>query len=140
MLAKQLWLLITKPHSLVARVLKAKYYPSSSPLEARVGNRPSLTWRSIIGTKNIILAGHRLRIGSGQNVRIWKDQWIPRPITFKPITPPPNRLDNAVVAALIDPKTCEWDRLIIDGLFAPSDKDSILGIPLGRTNQPDLPC
>ncbi|KAL0437569.1 UNVERIFIED_CONTAM: hypothetical protein Sradi_0464800 [Sesamum radiatum] len=49
-------------------VLKARYYPSSSPLEASVGTRPSLTWRSIIGTKNIILAGYRLKIGSGQNV------------------------------------------------------------------------
>ncbi|KAL0448534.1 UNVERIFIED_CONTAM: hypothetical protein Slati_1409800 [Sesamum latifolium] len=35
-LAKQLWRLLTKPNFLVAQVLKARYYCSSSPLEAEV--------------------------------------------------------------------------------------------------------
>lgn len=43
LLAKQGWRLINCPNSLLAKVLKAKYYPQSSFMEARLGNIPSLT-------------------------------------------------------------------------------------------------
>ena len=43
LLAKQGWRLIQNPHSLVARVLKAKYYPSTSFLNAKLGHNPSFT-------------------------------------------------------------------------------------------------
>lgn len=43
LLAKQGWRLMTSPHSLLAHVLKAKYYPNSTFLQARLGSRPSLT-------------------------------------------------------------------------------------------------
>ncbi|KAL0449472.1 UNVERIFIED_CONTAM: putative mitochondrial protein [Sesamum latifolium] len=70
MLAKQLWRLITKLQCLLSQVLKAKYYPSTSSLEAKVGYRPSLTWRSIINSKDIITAGSRWAIGSGTSIKI----------------------------------------------------------------------
>jgi hypothetical protein len=41
LLSKQLWRLFQSPNSMVVRILKAKYYPSSSILEAKLGNRPS---------------------------------------------------------------------------------------------------
>lgn len=41
LLSKQIWRLLQSPDSLVAKILKAKYYPSSSILEANMGNRPS---------------------------------------------------------------------------------------------------
>ncbi|KAA3460674.1 reverse transcriptase [Gossypium australe] len=43
MLAKQGWRLITYPNSLLAIVLKAKYYPHSDFFNAQLGNLPSLT-------------------------------------------------------------------------------------------------
>ncbi|KAK9666078.1 hypothetical protein RND81_14G158900 [Saponaria officinalis] len=48
MLAKQLWRLLKHPNTLVARLMKARYYPTTSPLEASVGHHPSYTWRSIV--------------------------------------------------------------------------------------------
>ncbi|KAL0285522.1 UNVERIFIED_CONTAM: putative mitochondrial protein [Sesamum angustifolium] len=132
MLAKQLWRLLTKPQCLLSQVLKAGYYPFSSPLEAKVGYRPYLTWHSIISSKEIIAAGSRWSVGSGFSIIIWKDPWLPRPSTFKIITPPPDGLDQNVVAAMIDPETKEWDRQIIEKNFNLEDQELILKIPFGR--------
>ncbi|KAA3460457.1 reverse transcriptase [Gossypium australe] len=45
LLAKQGWRLVNFPNSLLARVLKAKYYPNSNFINAQLGNLPSLTGR-----------------------------------------------------------------------------------------------
>jgi hypothetical protein len=47
LLAKQSWRLWKEPERLVANIMKAKYYPGGSILDAKVGARPSFTWRSI---------------------------------------------------------------------------------------------
>jgi hypothetical protein len=48
LLAKQGWRLINQPNSLVAQVLKAKYYPKDQFLKARPKQQMSYTWRSIL--------------------------------------------------------------------------------------------
>ncbi|KAL0428179.1 UNVERIFIED_CONTAM: hypothetical protein Slati_2992700 [Sesamum latifolium] len=62
MLAKQGWRLITQPNALLSRILKAKYFPDDTFLNARMGARPLLTWRSIIGARDLLLRGCRWRI------------------------------------------------------------------------------
>ena len=47
LLAKQLWRLVQYPDSLVARVLKGKYYRLSSPLRIAAVDNPSYVWTSI---------------------------------------------------------------------------------------------
>lgn len=41
LLARQGWHILKQPESLVARVLKGKYFPSSSFLNAKMGSRTS---------------------------------------------------------------------------------------------------
>lgn len=48
MLAKKAWRLLTTPSSLLSLVLKARYFPRATFFQADVGDRPSLTWRSIL--------------------------------------------------------------------------------------------
>ncbi|GAU28869.1 hypothetical protein TSUD_293210 [Trifolium subterraneum] len=46
LLAKQGWKCVTQPNSMTTQILKAKYYPKKSFLEAEVGNKNvSYTWR-----------------------------------------------------------------------------------------------
>jgi hypothetical protein len=47
LLAKQGWRLVTNPTSLVARILKAKYYPNCDFLKARQHHITSYSWQSI---------------------------------------------------------------------------------------------
>jgi hypothetical protein len=42
LLAKQLWRIMQKPDSLVALIMKAKYFSQNTILDAKLGSRPSL--------------------------------------------------------------------------------------------------
>jgi hypothetical protein len=57
LLTKQGWRLVQNPKSLTARILKAKYYPNSSFIDASLGTRPSFAWRSILSAKDLLHQG-----------------------------------------------------------------------------------
>ncbi|XP_024043083.1 uncharacterized protein LOC112099827 [Citrus clementina] len=48
LVAKQGWRLVRYPNSLMARVMKARYYKNSTFWNAKVGSNPSFIWRSIL--------------------------------------------------------------------------------------------
>ena len=77
MLGKQAWRLVMDPTSLVSRIYKARYYHSTSFLEARYGSNPSYIWRSILAAQHIIRDGIRVRIGDGTATEIWHSAWLP---------------------------------------------------------------
>jgi hypothetical protein len=68
LLAKQLWRLWQTPNSLIAGIMKAKYFPNCQVLEASLGNKPSFAWRSMFSSKELILEGMVWRIGNGEKV------------------------------------------------------------------------
>jgi hypothetical protein len=76
LLAKQGWRLITHPNSLVAKVLKAKYYPKDHFLKAKSKQHMSYTWRSILQASWVLKKGCYWSVGSGENIDIWEDNWI----------------------------------------------------------------
>ncbi|KAL5574974.1 hypothetical protein UlMin_016673 [Ulmus minor] len=94
LLAKQGWRLLRNLDSLVGKVFKACYFPNSSFLNAKVGSRPSYTWKSILRGRKVIELWSRWRVGSGESIRVGEDRWIPRPNTFK-IHDPPSLLANS---------------------------------------------
>lgn len=73
LLVKQVCRIFQNPDSLVAHVLKAKYFPDSSFIEARVRNRVSYVWRSILEGRNVLVEGLRWRVGNGQRIKVWAD-------------------------------------------------------------------
>ena len=66
LLARQGWRLLQHPESLVYRVLKAKYFPQSSVLEAVVPHNASFMWRSICESLVVLNFGLRWRVGTGR--------------------------------------------------------------------------
>lgn len=73
LLAKQLWRLIQFPKSLLARVLKGRYFWFSNPLDVGNANSPSFGWTSMMAARGLLKAGLRKFIGSGGNTAVWRD-------------------------------------------------------------------
>ncbi|KAK6121388.1 hypothetical protein DH2020_044870 [Rehmannia glutinosa] len=134
LLAKQAWRLIKHNESLVSRVLRAKYHPNDPFIQAQLGRCPSYIWRSVLWGRELLKQGIRWRIGNGRSTHAFNEPWLPRPLTFKPITPPPNDT-NTCVADLISNHS--WDISAINNIFWPCDREEILKIPLGRENSED---
>jgi hypothetical protein len=116
MLAKQGWRLLTNPDSLCARILKAKYYPNTSCLEARPRHGISYTWRSILQGIDLLKKGIIWRLGDGDQINMWHDPWIPRDHSRRPVTPR-NRTILRYVSELIDPATGMWDEELVKDIF-----------------------
>lgn len=62
---------------LASRVLKACYFPNSSPLEAKKLFQSSYTWTNIASTNDLVEEGISWRIGNDDAVKIWSNRSIP---------------------------------------------------------------
>lgn len=130
LVAKQGWRLIQFPNSLMAKVLQAQYFKKSGFLNAKLGYKPSFIWRSILWGRQVLHNGLRWRIRNGEQVQIYKSNWIPRPTTFKILSTPTLPLETTV-SALID-RERKWKENLIRQDFLPEDADQIIKIPLPR--------
>uniref|UniRef100_A0A453MYJ1 Reverse transcriptase zinc-binding domain-containing protein n=1 Tax=Aegilops tauschii subsp. strangulata TaxID=200361 RepID=A0A453MYJ1_AEGTS len=124
LLAKQAWHLIDTPDSLCARLMKARYYPSGQLLHTAFSGNGSSVWKGILHGLDLLKRGVIWRVGNGADIRTWRDPWIPRPSSFRPITPkePPFLL---VVADFIDDNGA-WRVDRHREFFWPMDVDYIL--------------
>lgn len=77
LLGKQVWRLLTQQNCLMARTLKARYYPRVEILSANIGFHLSFIWRSIWGARLMVEEGIRWRISAGTEVNIWGSRWLP---------------------------------------------------------------
>jgi ribonuclease HI len=138
LLAKQAWRLWSQPTSLIAQIMKAKYYPECLVLEANIGKRPSFAWRSIFSSCDLLREGQIWRVGNGRRVRIWSDRWLPNPSTYKPISPPTILDPNANVDMLIDADSKWWNTPLLEAIFSSEEVRMIQAIPISCTNQEDI--
>jgi hypothetical protein len=76
LLAKQGWRVMTEPDSLLAQILKSKYYPKCHFLKAKRGHKASYSWQSINKASWILKRGCFWLLGSGKDINIWEDRWL----------------------------------------------------------------
>jgi hypothetical protein len=138
MLARQAWRMLMNPNSLCARVLKARYFPTTSILEATVVPGISYSWRSIMRGVDLLKEGLIWRIGNGVDVKIWSDPWLNRGGSRQPVTP---RRQSVLtrVSELVDPFTCQWDEALVRDTFWEMDARIILSTPI-RSDFEDYPA
>ena len=103
--------------SLVYKVLKAKYFPTTDFIHASIGHNPSYTWRSLISAQSLIIEGMRWRVGNGENIKVWQDRWLPWGSTYSVISPRMFLSGDTMVADLIDSSTARWKNEVIDSFF-----------------------
>ncbi|XP_018512944.1 uncharacterized mitochondrial protein AtMg00310-like [Brassica rapa] len=127
LLAKQAWRIWSSPNSLLAHLLKHRYFKQSEFLECSMGARPSFPWRSIMHGRELLKDGTFNKIGDGRNTRVWLDNWL---LDSTP-RPPMYRQDAVVdltlsVNDLIDRHTSSWNADLVRQLIAEVDVDLVL--------------
>jgi hypothetical protein len=137
LLAKQSWRLWSNPDSLVARLMKAKYYSKTSILESKIGRRPSFVWRSIWSSCDLLKEGLAWRVGNGSNIRIWKDKWLPDPGRPRILSSPLILNPDATVSELVDDNSKWWNIHLLNLIFSPEEVMQISSIPPSCTNRKD---
>lgn len=137
MLSKQVWRLLCNPESLCARILKAKYYPNQSILEAGPKKGSSFTWQSIFAGIQTFKRGCIWRVGNGDSIDIWRDPWVPTSPDRKVMTPRGNIVITKV-SELIDPQLGQWDEDLVRSLFTHVDAARIFNIPLSLNGFDDF--
>jgi hypothetical protein len=129
LLARQAWRLIQFPDSLCARLLKAKYFPSTNMLDTAFIKNASPTWQGIEFGLELLKKGAIWRIGSGSSVRIFRDNWIPR-IDAPKLCGRRNGSRRRWVSELIDQTYRTWNERLVRECCLPLDVDAILAIKL----------
>ncbi|XP_074289571.1 uncharacterized protein LOC141614725 [Silene latifolia] len=140
LLAKQAWRLTCNEESLMVRVLKGRYFPSCSFMDAEVGNNSSYTWRSICDAKQVMGLGVRRRVGDGKGTRVWLDPWIPG-TSSRCVISPRGAFDLEMkVDELMVEGEARWDRNKIEAMFLPFEAERIMSIRLSALTQEDSWC
>ncbi|XP_050217755.1 uncharacterized mitochondrial protein AtMg00310-like [Mercurialis annua] len=88
LLAKQGWNLLKNPDSLLARIWKQRYFKDGNFLNAGCPRMASYTWKSLMWAREVLVEGLRWRVGSGRDILIYRDKWLPRESTFRVFSPP----------------------------------------------------
>ncbi|KAH9779367.1 reverse transcriptase domain-containing protein [Citrus sinensis] len=131
MLGNQDWCLLTNPNALATRLFKARYFPTSSFVEALLGSNPSFFWRSILVAQPAILRGSRIQIRGGQQTIIGNTPWLPDKDSGFISSSLPANIASASVDSLMVPNQRRWDFDVANDIFNIRDRDLILQIPLG---------
>ncbi|CAA7014949.1 unnamed protein product [Microthlaspi erraticum] len=132
LLAKQLWRLLMFPDSLLARIMRGKYYSYSSPLRAGHVESPSYGWQSIRAAKPLLMLGIVQKIHSGLNTRAWEDPWIPtspaRPANARtPVAHP-----RMTVSDFINRDTKEWNLRMLEEYMSPEEIPLIQSLAISK--------
>ncbi|KAA3461389.1 reverse transcriptase [Gossypium australe] len=128
LLAKQGWKIITQPNCLFACVMKAKYFSKRRIHECRL---------SIWGARQLLEEGIGWRIGNGNAVNIWNDAWLPG-LGNGRVQGQNIDIRYSKVLDLIDKETTTWKQDTIQALFGEEQLESILLIPLARSEPKDV--
>jgi hypothetical protein len=118
MIAKQGWHIMTKPHTLVAKLYKARYFPNSSLFDFRLGHNPSYAWRGIWKARHILMNGCRWIIGSGTNISVMNDPWLREEEGAWIQSPQIQGAHIISVKDLMLPNVKNWDKDKIESLFS----------------------
>ncbi|CAL5418073.1 unnamed protein product [Camellia sinensis] len=137
LLAKQGWRLLSNPDSYWARMYKGLYFPHSSFLQAAKGSNASWAWNSLLKGRELIQAGIRWQVQSGQQIRLWEDPWIPSLKGFKLLSAKPPTCDVLTVADVIDQVHKSWHLDPLLHCLSPAEVAAISVIPIAMEGRDD---
>ena len=127
LLAKIAWRILTKPDSLLAKVLLSKYCYKTTFTKVAAGSAISHGWRGILAGRDLLLRHLGRAIGNGETTNLWSDSWIDPMSNLRPIGLVPLQEKDLMVADILTRETKEWNTGRIRQLL-PELEDHILSI------------
>ena len=94
-------------------------------MKAKLGSNPSFIWRSILVARFIIQHRVRWKVGNGQSIDIWNDDWGPQQLQKRS-----GSRDIARVDELIDTNRGHWNLPVLNEVFTRNGVDAICAINL----------
>ncbi|KAK3204765.1 hypothetical protein Dsin_018811 [Dipteronia sinensis] len=87
LVAKQCWRILKNPDSLEAKFLRSCYFQGGNFKQADSNPTGSFLWKILVWGRGLIEAGTKWRVGRGTGICVYQDRYIPKPSTFKVISP-----------------------------------------------------
>uniref|UniRef100_A0A2N9ISR7 Reverse transcriptase zinc-binding domain-containing protein n=1 Tax=Fagus sylvatica TaxID=28930 RepID=A0A2N9ISR7_FAGSY len=112
----------------------AKYFPSCSFMDARVGRRPSYAWRSLAmgrSVLNVVMRWH------GQKIRIWHDPWLPLVGSCMVQSMSAGMNPKATVSDLLLEEPRRWNETLVRENFSEWEAGVIMSIQLRDNRRGD---
>lgn len=131
LLARQAWRIIVNPKSLCA-----KYCPNGSFVDTSFGGNASPGWKAIEYGLALLKEEIIWGIGNGRMVKIWRDPWLPRNYSRRPISQKNNCRLKWVSDLITENGT--WDMGKIYQYFLPIDADVICRIYISSHEEADF--
>lgn len=132
LLAKQTWLLLHNKNSLFYRVFKSKFFPNCLVMDAKDSQNGSYEWRSILKGRDFIKNGARWRIGNGNPVNIWSENWLSFLSYLKIQTLLTEDAQEVTLSSFINPFARQCDVGLLNNSFSPTEVELILKIHLNN--------
>ncbi|KAH9684791.1 rnase h domain-containing protein [Citrus sinensis] len=98
----------------------------------------SYVWRSILATKEVVIQGSRVQLGSAHTPSIGKDPWLSDLNDGFVSSNLNDELATALVSSLMMPNQWVWDYDVVSDIFNSRDKELIMKIPLSSPRDNDL--
>lgn len=75
LLGKHIWQFLNNPRSFLARILRARYYPTNLILQAQRGQDASFIWMGF-ESRDELCKVFKWVLGDAHNINIFSDQWL----------------------------------------------------------------
>lgn len=115
LVAKQEWRILHNRDSLMAKILKVKYFKHTGFIEVKLRLNLPFVWKSILWGRQMFYKGLWWRIGNGNQVSVFSSNWIQKS-RLPSFAPYPNLPTGAVVANFFNDKNL-WNEYMIDQYF-----------------------
>jgi hypothetical protein len=96
MIAKLAWWVLSRRDSFCVQVLRAKYKVGCNWLLKNPSKNASFVWRGIEGARSLLAQGACRLVGSGNDIVVWRDPWIPDLPNFIPPPIIPTKICSAL--------------------------------------------
>lgn len=134
---KHVWNFIHSPNSLVSRVFKERYFPSSNVLKAERGQGSSFLWSGIWSAKEDLTKGFRWVLGNENDISATRDPWLRGKSDFLVEQAQRYEERNEKVSSLFLHDEKKWNVTLVRDQFLHIDAEAILKTYIPQREIPD---